>query len=79
MMLGDLARFDAVIERQVEMVGHLDCLVARNQCGKRNDAAVAWRETGAFPYIPEKAVLRVLIKRWSDHSDIFTSSASTSA
>ena len=43
--LRDLAGFDAVMERQVEMVGHLDRLVARDQGGKRNDAAVPWRDT----------------------------------
>jgi hypothetical protein len=47
--LRDLARLDAVIERQVEMVVQLDGLVARDQGGERDDAAVPRRETGAFP------------------------------
>ena len=67
--LRDLARLDAVIERQVEMVRHLDGLVARDQCGQRNDAAVARREAGAFPHIAEQR-LGVLLERGSDHSDI---------
>jgi hypothetical protein len=38
--LGNLARFDAVIEREVEIAGHLDRLVARNQGANGDDAAV---------------------------------------
>ena len=68
--LGNLPRFDVVIERQLEMVRHLDRLVARNQRGERNDAAVARRETRAFPYVAEKTVLCVLFKGRGDHPRI---------
>ena len=66
------AGFDAVIERQIEIVGHLDGLVARDQRGERDDAAVAWRETRALPHLAEKTVLRVFIQRRGDHPDIVT-------
>ncbi len=47
--LGNLARFNAVIQCEVEIIGHLDRLVARDQGGDGNDAAVPWREARAFP------------------------------
>ena len=66
--LGDLARLDAVIEREVQMVRHLDRLVAGDQRRERDDAAVPRRETGAFPYVPELAVLRVLLEGRGDRA-----------
>ncbi len=47
--LGKLARFDAVVECEVEIVGHLDRLIARDQCRERNDAAVSCVEPESFP------------------------------
>jgi hypothetical protein len=47
--LGNLARLNAVIERQVQVEGHLDRLVARDQRGERNDAAVSGHKARAFP------------------------------
>ena len=47
--LGNLARFYTVIERKVEMVGHLDRLVAPDQSGDCYNAAIPWREPKAFP------------------------------
>ena len=57
-MISEISRrLDAVIERQVEIGGHLDCLVARDQGGDRNDTAVPERETRALPYVAKSAVL----------------------
>ena len=47
--LRNLTRFNAVVECEVEIVRHLDRLVARNQGGDGNDAAVPRREARAFP------------------------------
>src|SRR5207244_13129317 len=60
--LGDLARLHAVVERQVEVVRHLDRLVACDQRGERNDAAVARAEATPCRYVAEKTFLRVLLK-----------------
>jgi hypothetical protein len=51
--LGDLRRLDAVVERQVDVVRHLDRVVARDERGERNDAAVPGSEAGPFPYLAE--------------------------
>src|SRR5438093_4002162 len=71
--LGDLARLDAVVERQVEVVPHLDRLVACDQGGKRDDAAVSWCETRALPNIAEKTALRVLLQGRRHRSHIVKS------
>ena len=68
--LGDLTRFDAVIERQVEVARHLDRLVARDEDGERHDAAVPRRKTRALPQVAQKSVLRVLLKGWGDRPDL---------
>src|SRR6266511_4843329 len=63
--LGDLARSDAVIERQVDMEWHLDRLMACDKGGNRHDAPVPWREARLFPDISERT-LRVLLKGRGD-------------
>src|SRR5438552_3093688 len=70
--LGNLARLDAVIERMVQVTRHLDRLVARNKDRKRDDAAVARRKTRTLPQVSQNTVLRVLVERGRDHSDIVT-------
>src|SRR5688572_31537221 len=67
--LRDLARRDAVVERDVEVVRHLDRLIARDERGERHDAAVTWRKTGPLPYLAQQTVLRVLFERRRDHAD----------
>ena len=47
--LGNLARFNPAMECEVEVVGHLDRLVARDQGRDGNNAAVSWRERRSFP------------------------------
>src|SRR5882757_8891437 len=69
--LGDLAWLDTVIERRVQVIRHLDCLVSGDEYGQRDDAAVARRETRTFPYLSEKAVMCVPLEGWCDHSDVF--------
>ena len=53
--LGDLARLDAVVEREVRWSRHLDRLVARDERRERDDAAVPRREARAFPDVAEQA------------------------
>src|SRR5436309_892569 len=54
------------------MVRHLNRLVARDQRGKRDDAAVAGVQARTLPHIAEQAILSVLIERRSYASDILT-------
>src|SRR6266566_1767887 len=69
--LGDLAWLDTVIERQIQVIRHLDRLVSGDEYGQRDDAAVARRETRTFPYLSEKTVMRIPLEGWRDHSDVF--------
>ena len=66
------ARLDAVIQRQRDVVWHVDGLVARDQRGQSDDAAVAWREARALPQLGDGA-LRVLVECRSDHPEIVPS------
>ena len=67
---GYLARLHAVIEREVEIVGHLDRLVAGDHCGERHDAAVAGAKIGPLPEVAEKTVLLVMLYRRGDRPHI---------
>ena len=68
--LRNLARLDAVIERKIKMKRHLDRLIAGDQGRQRDDAAVARRKAGAFPYVAEETVLCVGLQRRSDLAHI---------
>jgi hypothetical protein len=43
--LGNLARFNGIIQCEVEIVGHIDPLAARDEGGDGNDAAVPCANT----------------------------------
>ena len=62
--------FDAVIEREVEVVRHLGGLIARDQCGQRDNAAVARVEAGALPKVAEQSVLLIFFKGGRDRAHI---------
>ena len=68
--LGDLARLDPVVERESQVVRHLDRLVARDERRERHDAAVTWRKPRPLPYLAQQTVFPVLIERRRDHADI---------
>src|SRR5439155_7914382 len=55
--LGDFGGLDAVVERDVQVVSHLDRLVSCDQRSQRHDATVADTETGTLPYIAEQRAL----------------------
>src|SRR6516225_11250460 len=67
--LGYLAWFNAVVQRQIEMVGHLDRLVPRDQSGDGDDTAIPRGEPRTFPQFG-KRTLRVLLQRWRHHSAV---------
>src|SRR6516162_4136988 len=62
----NLSWFNAIVECNVEVVGHLDRLVSRDQGGNCNHAAVSWRQAGTFPQLSKRA-LCVLLKGWRYH------------
>src|SRR5438093_7124151 len=68
--LAYLARLDTVIEPEIEVVRHLDRLIARDQRGKRDNAAVPRRETRSLPYVATKGCFVVLLKGRGDPPDI---------
>jgi hypothetical protein len=69
-MISEISRrLDAVVEREVEIIPHLDGLIARDQRRKRHDAAVPGREAWAFPDFAENDA-PIFLKRWSNHVHI---------
>ena len=69
--LRDLARLDTTIECSVHVEGQFDALVARDQNGQGDDAAIAPGETRSFPNLTEKALLRIPVKGWSNCAELF--------
>jgi hypothetical protein len=67
---GNLACFDAIVERPVEIRRQLRRLIARDQDRHGNEAAIARRWPGAFPEIAKKDALRVPLERRRDHPNI---------
>ena len=61
--LGNLAGLDAILERQIEMVRHLDRLISRDQRRQSHNAAIPRRQPGALPQVAEKRTLRVSRER----------------
>src|SRR5262245_65733763 len=61
--LGDLARRNAVVERQVKVERHFSCMIARDKRGNRHQAAIARRKAWAFPYLAEKTLLIFVERR----------------
>src|SRR5687768_1176673 len=68
--LRDLTRLDTVVERKIEIVGHLDRLVARDQGSKRDEAAGPRCEIVTFPYVPEQCALRIPREGRGERADI---------
>ena len=66
--LGNLAWLYAVVESEVDIVRHLCRLVACDQGGEGNDAAVPWTEFWTLPQFGD-GTLRVLLKRRRHHVD----------
>jgi hypothetical protein len=64
--LRDLARLDTVVEREVEMIWHLDSLIARDQGSQGHNAAVVRPEAGALPYVAEEKVFCIGLQRRGD-------------
>ena len=52
----------ATTEREIQIVWQLNCLIARNQGGDRDDAAVARIETGTLPHFTQKPLLRCIYR-----------------
>ena len=61
--LRDLAGLDAVVQGQIEVIRHVNRLIARDQSRKRNDAPVPRRESRPFPDVAEECRSRVLLER----------------
>src|SRR5262245_57793824 len=69
--LGDLGRFDAVVERETEIVRQLDSLVASDQRRDGHDATVARRKPGPFPQVAQNNLTGVLLHGGRDDADVF--------
>lgn len=68
--LGNLARLDATVDRQVEIVRQLDDLIASDQGSEGDDAAIPGRQIGALPKITEEVLLRIPIERGGNLANI---------
>jgi hypothetical protein len=60
--LRDFRGLYAALQRAIEIEWQLDCLVARNQRGEDDYAAVTRIKAGTFPNLAQQALLRELIE-----------------
>jgi hypothetical protein len=60
--LGNLARLDAVIERELDLLREARGVLARDQRGDRDQAAVARREVGALPQVAGEALAGIAVE-----------------
>ena len=67
--LRDFGRLHAAVDGAIEIEGQLDALVARNERGDRDDAAIPRIKARTFPHLPEEAFLRELIECRRDGLD----------
>src|SRR5437899_3070806 len=68
--LRNLSRLHPVIERKIEMIWHLDGLIACDQRCQCDNAAVTRCEAGAFPHVAEETLLRVSLQRRGNLTNI---------
>ena len=54
--LRNLRRLHAVVERKLQVIRQRDRLIAPDQRGERDDAAIAQRKAGALPHLTEQAI-----------------------
>src|SRR5947209_382457 len=73
--LRNFRRLHAVVERKLQVIRQSNHLVARDQRGERDDAAVAGCEAGTFPHLSEKLILRVFVEGWRNHLNLLASGA----
>jgi len=66
-----LRRFHSAVERESEIVREFHGLVARDQGGDRDDAAVPRRQTWPFPEIAYNNGLAVLFESGRDRPKVF--------
>src|SRR3954468_24283521 len=71
--LGNFRRLHTIIEREIEIEGQLDRLIARDKGGDREHATIAERKTGPFPEIAQNSLLSILFERGRDRAEFFKS------
>ena len=72
MISENFGRLHAMIEGKRHVTGHLDRLIARDQGGECDDAAIPRAKPRAFPHVTEQTALGVFVERGSNHSNLLT-------
>ena len=73
--LRNLRRLHAVVERKLQVIRQRDRLIAPDQRGERDDAAVARRKAGTLPHLAEQAILRIFVERGRNHLNVLAGGA----
>ena len=73
--LRNLRRLHAVVERKLQVIRQRDRLIAPDQRGERDDAAIARRKAGTLPHLTEQAILRVFVESRRNHLNVLAGGA----
>ena len=68
--LRNLRRLHAMVEGKLQMLRQRDHLVAPDQRGERDDAAIARRKAGTLPHVAEQAILRIFVESRRNHLNV---------
>ena len=67
--------FHAVVERNLQVIRQRDRLIAPDQRGERDDAAIAPRKIGTLPNVTEQAILCVFVESRRNHLNVLAGGA----
>jgi hypothetical protein len=65
----------AMVERKLKVIRQRDRLIAPDQRGECDDAAIAPRKAGTLPHVTEQAILRVFVESRRNHLNILPEGA----
>jgi hypothetical protein len=59
-----------MVQRELQVIRQRDRLIAPDQRGERDDAAIAPRKAGPRPHLAEQAILRVFVEGRRNHINV---------
>ena len=77
--LRDFGGLYAALQGAIEVKRQLDSLVARNQCGQRDDAAVTRIKAGTLPGLAEQTAAALGVASWTRDVDALLSNPEVEA
>ena len=61
-----------MVERKLQVIRQRDRLIAPDQRGERDDAAIAQGQAGTLPHLTEEAILVIFVESRRNHFNVLT-------